>query len=283
MTMTRLQKFVCLFALIAMPAVAQIQNFVPDMGQGKSNAARRAKPSSTSNSDTSGFSPERATESARTHTQLAFMYFQLGVNQVAMEELMVALAFDKNYAYAYAVRAVIYSTLGQTEKARADFKRAIELAPQNPEINDQYGNFLCNNGKIQEAFKHFKIALDDPLYASPGSVNLNAGSCSFKAGNIDEAMDYYLKAINTSSPFIELANVKMAELLFEQNNLSESRVYLEEAMRQMEPPTADALWLGIRLEHKEGQKNAENSYVTRLRKNYPSSAQYKKYLKGEFE
>ncbi len=277
------QKSVWLLGLVTMPLCAQIQNFVPDMGEGDSARPVQGRRSSPSRSSAEVFTPERTQESAKLHTQLAYMYYELGNNQVALEELMVAMAFDKKYAYAYAVRGVIYSSLGQMDKAGEDFKRAINLEPNNPEINDQYGNFLCTNGKSQEAFRYFKVALDDPLYATPGSVNLNAGVCSVRMGKDDQAVDYFLKAINTTSPYAEYANVKMAEMLYRQKNLSEARIYLEEAMRNMEPPTPDALWLGICLERKEGQKVAENSYVTRLRKNYPNSTQYKKYLKGEFE
>ena len=274
----------------AVPVYAQM-NLIPDMdtvgaSSSKKENRRRNISTSSSSSPRSWTSDQRAAhgrEGAEIHTQLALMYFNLGENQIALEELMVAMAFDKNYPNAYAVRGVIHSSLGQDNKAESDFSRAISLSPDSPEINDQYGAFLCKKNNIDEAFRRFQIALDDPLYRTPGSVNYNAGVCSVKINNIDQAMNYFLKAVSMGSPYAEMANIRMADILFKQNNLSEARVYLEEGMRKMEPPTAEALWLGIRLERKEGQKTAENSYVTRLRKNYPESAEYRKYLKGEFE
>lgn len=281
-------------AALAAPVYAQ-WNMVPDMdtvGASNSRKQTRSNTQSSSSSSSSWFNPSSWTseqraahgrEGAEIHTQLAMMYFNLGERQTALEELMVALAFDKNYPNAYAVRGMIHSSLGQDSKAETDFNRAISLSPNSPEINDQYGAFLCKMNKADAAFRHFKIALEDPLYRIPGSVNYNAGICALKMSRTDQAMDYFLRAVTMGSPYAEMANVRMADLLYHQNNLGESRVYLEEAMRKMEPPSAEALWLGIRLERKEGQKTAENSYAARLRKNYPSSEEYKKYLKGEFE
>ncbi len=284
--------FAAMIVALAAPVYAQ-WNMVPDMNAAGSSTARKQtrrnvqQPSSPSSfSPRSWTSEQRAAhgmEGAEIHTQLALMYFNLGERQTALEELMVALAFDKNYPNAYAVRGVIHSSLGQDDKAETDFNRAISLSPNSPEINDQYGAFLCKINKTDAAFRHFKVALEDPLYRTPGSVHYNAGICSLKVSKTDQAMDYFLKTVTMGSPYSEMANVRLADLLYHQNNLGESRIYLEEAMRQMEPPSAEALWLGIRLERREGQKTAENSYAARLRKNYPSSEEYKKYLKGEFE
>ena len=51
----------------------------------------------------------------------------------------------------------------------------------------------------------------------------------------------------------------------------------------MEPPTADALWLGLRLERKQGNRAAEAGYASQLRGRYPTSAEYQEFLKGNFE
>jgi type IV pilus assembly protein PilF len=76
---------------------------------------------------------------------------------------------------------------------------------------------------------------------------------------------------------------KLAQLLYMRGNLPESRLYLADALRMMEPPSAEALWLGIRLERRLGNRVAEGSYAAQLRSRYPASPEYQDFLKGRFE
>ena len=58
---------------------------------------------------------------------------------------------------------------------------------------------------------------------------------------------------------------------------------LNEAVKTMERPTPEALWLGVRLERKLGNKAGEGSYASQLRSRYPTSKEYQLFLKGNFE
>ena len=51
----------------------------------------------------------------------------------------------------------------------------------------------------------------------------------------------------------------------------------------MEPPSAEALWLAVRLERKLGNKAGEGNYASQLRGRYPTSKEYQAFLKGNFE
>lgn len=75
----------------------------------------------------------------------------------------------------------------------------------------------------------------------------------------------------------------MAKLLFKRGTYEESRIYLGDALKMMEPPTAEALWLGIRIERKLGNRLAEGGYASQLRGRYPASPEYQEFLKGNFE
>jgi len=75
----------------------------------------------------------------------------------------------------------------------------------------------------------------------------------------------------------------VANVFYLRGNLDESKVYLNEAVKAMEPPTPEALWLGVRLERKLGNKAGEGSYASQLRSRYPTSKEYQLFLKGNFE
>lgn len=53
-------------------------------------------------------------------------------------------------------------------------------------------------------------------------------------------------------------------------------------VRKMEP-TAEMVWLLLRIERHLGNKAAEASLATQLRRKYPDSPEYQALLKGDFE
>ena len=54
-------------------------------------------------------------------------------------------------------------------------------------------------------------------------------------------------------------------------------------MKAMDNPSAEALWLGVRLERKLGNKAGEGNYAAQLRSRHPTSLEYQAFLKGNFE
>lgn len=222
-------------------------------------------------------------ERAKIHTELGGAYFQLGIPAVALEELNIAIAADSSYYTAYSVRGLIFSSLKEFAKAEEDFQRAIGLAPNDPEINNNYGWFLCSTGKEAESIGYFMKALRDPLYETPGRAYTNAGACAQRMGDLDNAQGYLLKALQISKDGAVQARIELARLLYRRDNLKEARVYLNEALKAMEPPSPDALWLAIRLEKKLGNTRAEEGFAAQLRSRYPGSPEYQEFLKGNFQ
>lgn len=220
---------------------------------------------------------------AKIHTELGAAYFQGGNMSVALEELRIALNADSAYYPAYSVRGLVYAALKENAKAEEDFQRALSLAPNDPEVNNNYGWFLCDIGKERQSISYFLNALKNPLYETPERAYTNAGSCALKAGDTEGAQNYLLKAIQFSRDGAVVARLQLAKLFYKRGILEESRIYLADAMKQMEPPSAEALWLGMRLERKMGNRVAEGSYASQLRSRYPTSPEYQEFLKGNFE
>ena len=220
---------------------------------------------------------------AKIHTELGAMYFQAGNNAVALDELRIALNADSGYYQAYSVRGLVHAGLKEYAKAEDDFQRALSMAPNDPEVNNNYGWFLCETGKERQSIAYFLNALKSPLYETPDRAYANAGTCALKANDLDGAQGYLLKAVELARDGAPLARLQLAKLFYRRNILEESRIYLNDAVKQMEPPTAEALWLGLRLERKLGNRVAEGSYASQLRSRYPTSAEYQEFLKGKFE
>lgn len=220
---------------------------------------------------------------ARIHTELGAAYFQAGSNAVALEELRVAIDADSSYYQAYSVRGLVHAALKEYGKAEDDFRRALNIAPNDPEVNNNYGWYLCETGKERQSIAYFLNALKSPLYETPDRAYTNAGTCALKAGDLQGAQDYLLKAIQLARDDATPARLQLAKLFYRRNILEEARLYLNDALKMMEPPTADALWLGLRIERKLGNRVAEGSFASQLRSRYPTSPEYQEFLKGNFE
>lgn len=220
---------------------------------------------------------------AKIHTELGSLYFQAGSAAAALEHLAMALQIDPDFHQANSVRGLVHAALREYGKAEADFARALARAPNDPEVNNNYGWFLCETGKETQSIPYFDRALRDPLYQTPDRAYTNAGVCLLKAGDLDQAQNYLLQAVRVSRSGAVPARLGLARVFFQRGNLEESRLYLNDALRMMDPPTADALWLGVRIERKLGDRRAESGFASQLRGRYPTSPEYQEFLKGNFE
>ena len=220
---------------------------------------------------------------AKIHTELAAAYYQAGNPAVALEEVRIALEADPGHVQAYSVRGLVYAQLKEVAKAEEDFQRALKIAPKNPDINNNYGWFLCETGQPRQSIQYFLNALKDPLYETPEVAYANAGRCALKAGDMDGAQEYLLQALRVAKSQVPETRYQLANVFYLRGNLDESKIFLNEAVKAMEPPTPEALWLGIRLERKLGNKAGEGSYASQLRSRYPTSKEYQLFLKGNFE
>lgn len=219
---------------------------------------------------------------ARIHTELGAAYFQSGHMSAALDEFRIALNADSDYVQAYSIRGLVYGQLKEYERAENDFRRALSLAPNDPEVNNNYGSFLCETGKERQSIAYFLQALKNPLYETPERAYTNAGTCALRAGDLDGAQRYLLTALGMAKDSSGLVRLQLALLFYQRGNNEEARIYLNDALKQMEPPTPAALWLGVRLERKLGNRSAESTYASQLRSRYPTSEEYQEFLKGNF-
>ncbi len=104
---------------------------------------------------------------ASINLELAVGYYQRHENNVALDKIKLALIADPDFSPAYDVRALIYMGMQEIRLADDNFQHALRLDPTNPEYNNNYGWFLCNNGRERESIANFELALKDHNYASP--------------------------------------------------------------------------------------------------------------------
>lgn len=225
--------------------------------------------------------PSSPRNRARIHTELGTLYYMRGSMNVALEELRTAVAADPSYATAHGALGLVYMELRENEIAEHSFRRALELAPEDPDINHNYGWFLCQIGRAGESAPYFKRALDNPLYATPARTLAAAGTCAMRAGDLAGAEDRLQRALRID-PDMPIALLRTAELRYRQGRYNEARRMLQR-YAAVAQPNAESLWLGVRIERRLGVRAEELSYANQLRRRFPDSPEYLKLQRGEYD
>ncbi len=218
---------------------------------------------------------------AKAFTELAGAYFARGQMKVALDEVRKAIQSDSGYGPAYNVLGLIYMELAEDKLAEENFRKAIDLDRADSESHNNYGWFLCVRARYDEGLNQFSDALRNPLYAKPEQAMTNAALCNEKKGDLKQAEAYYKKALKLQ-PDHGLAIVKLAELNFRQGNLNEAQRLLTRH-QEVASPTAESLWLGVRMERKRGDRSQEAAYNLQLRKRFPDSPEAQMLTRGQYE
>lgn len=218
---------------------------------------------------------------ARVHTELASLYFERGNMGVALEELRLATEADSNYAPAYNLLGLVHMDLRENNVAQANFERALRIAPNDPDANNNYGWFLCQTGREELSIGYFLAALKNPLYTRPARSYVNAGVCALRKNNERVAVDYLERALRIEPDNIQ-ALLTLADLQFKRGQIEVARDTITRFNKVVEP-TAESLWLAIRIERKLGDKASETAFGAQLRRRFAGSKEYQDLLKGRFE
>ncbi|TFW08962.1 type IV pilus biogenesis/stability protein PilW [Oxalobacteraceae bacterium OM1] len=218
---------------------------------------------------------------ARIRLQLAIGYYEQRQLPVALDEIKLALQADPNFAEAYVMRGLVYMDMGETRLADDNFQQGLRLSPNNPDFNNNYGWFLCQNGREKESIAYFENALKNRAYQSPAKALNNAGMCTLKLKDKATAERYFTRAFQTD-PSDPITNLNLSKLYFERRDYERSRFYVGRVIKA-EALTPEALWLAIRIEHKLGDRAAEASLVAQLRRRFPGSVEYAAFQRGAYD
>jgi type IV pilus assembly protein PilF len=219
-----------------------------------------------------------ATQRAKVHTKLGMAYASEGRLSVALDEARLAIALDSTYPLAYNLMGFVQMLLRDVRQAEEYFGQALRLAPGDPEINNNYGWFLCQTDHQQQSFAHFEAAARNPLYSTPTKPLTNAGICAIYIKDDNAAEAYFQRALKVD-PANADARSLLAGVCYRLGRYGEARLNLNE-LHKLAEPSAESVWLGIRIERKLGGREEEARYASLLRRKFRDSEEYKKYVQG---
>lgn len=212
-----------------------------------------------------------------TQVQLAAGYMQRGQLEFAKEKLEKALNVDADDVSANNTMALLQWRLKDYAAAESHFRRAVRADKGTGEAQNNYGAFLCDRGRVDEAVERFKRAANDPLYSTPAVANQNAGLCLARTGASAAAEPYFREALKIN-PRLAPSLEQMARISLDGGKPLAARGFMQRYFQTGED-TAETLWLAVRIEQALGHKNEEASYALRLRSKFPESPEAKRLRK----
>lgn len=219
-----------------------------------------------------------ARNQARVHTELGAAYLKERKLAIALEEFNIATRTDPTYAMGYNGLGIVHAALGELDKADAAYLKAIQLEPNNSESHNNYGNFLCNNGRYDDSIKHFLEAVKNPLYTTPHMAYTNAGICSNRKKDVVNAEKYFSLALRVE-PLNSTAAYQLANIQFNRGDALGAKSTLQNVL--IASPNPESLWLGVKIERILGNKDNEASYAIQLRKLYPNSVETQQLINSQ--
>lgn len=218
---------------------------------------------------------------AKVHTELAALYYSNGNLGVALEELRAAASADSSYAPVHGMFGLVYMQLRENQLAEASFERALRLSPNDADINHNYGWFLCQTGREPASIKYFLHAIRNPLYPAPWRSYSAAGFCNLKMNQLKDAEAFFERALKLE-PDEPGSLLQLGQIRYRQGNMGEAR-RLVQRHNKLVAPTAESLWLALRVERRLGERVAEQGFANQLRRRYPDSAEFQSLQRGQFD
>ncbi|MCH8537906.1 MAG: type IV pilus biogenesis/stability protein PilW [Alkalimonas sp.] len=152
------------------------------------------------------------TEAARTRMSLGLNYLQRGENAQAIFNLERARVMAPQLPEVYNALAYYYQSVGEHQQAEDAYKQALARDADNADTYNNYGAFLCQIDKYEEAERLLLTAIRRPGYMRVSESYENLAMCMLQQNNFSRAHRYLESAvIHSSNRISSLLNLSALE------------------------------------------------------------------------
>ncbi len=222
-----------------------------------------------------------ATKRARVRLELASAYFGRGMMTTALDEVKLAIAADPTVSAAFNLRGLIYASLGDETLAEESFRRALQLDARDADAMQNYGWYMCQRQRYDEADAMFDRALAVPQYRDAQRTLVSKGVCQARRGAWEPAEQTLMRAYEMN-PGSAVAAVNLSEVLYRRGGYERARFYIRRVNDMPEVANAQTLWLALRIERRLGNDEAVRDLSYRLRSRFPDARETAALNEGRF-
>ena len=232
------------------------------------------------------FSKKDPEKSVKVRTQMAAEYIRTGNLDAAKRALDQALEIDSRDSNANMMMGVLLQQEGSDiNMKRADhyFNRAISVDPQNAQARNNYGTYLYQMKRYDDAIKQLSIAGAELGYDQRSRALENLGRIYLILNDVPNAEKTFKQALQVNRDST-VSMLELAEIFYLQKNYSLARQLYEDFVLKVgqQNQGARALWIGLRIARANNDKSGMYVLVNQLRTLFPNSQEFQRYLQLRF-
>ena len=219
-------------------------------------------------------------------TQLAAEYIRTGDLDSAKRSLDQALKVDSRDAKANMMMGILLQQEGSKpnmEKADAYFKRAISSEPNNAQARNNYGTYLYQLQRYNDAIEQFTRAGATLGYEQRYQSLENLGRIYLKLGDVANAEKSFKQALQVNRDS-SISMLELSEIFYLKQQTAAATQLYEQFVRAVGQKNqgARALWIGIRIARANSDTMGMQELVNQLRALFPESPEYQRYLQLKY-
>lgn len=219
-------------------------------------------------------------QAAEIRLTLGMAYLSIGDLQLAQLNIERAVNYAPQDYRTQLGMALYLQGIGENESADERYQKALHLAPDNGDVLNNYGAFLCSLGQYDAALNYFESAAKtDSLKYVANSLE-NSGYCLFQAGQVAEAQKKLSRALKQAPEKGERLLKTSAEY-FQQQKKVEALALLN-LYQQALPASAESTWMQIQFAASDNRLNDVERYGRQLAQDFSQSKQYQLFLAHEY-
>lgn len=218
-------------------------------------------------------------KAASYNAELGTNYLISGDLESAQTKLHRALAQDPNSALANNSYGKLQAALDDPAGAEKSFLKSIKLDQKRAEYRNNYGIFLCDQKRTDEAMAQFLAASENKFYPTPEFALDNAAVCAMDAGQYAVADKHLRSAIRKNASFAP-PMLHMAELKLKTGDALLADAYYSRYLG-LARQTPQSLLVGIEIRRELGDTTAVDQFARKLVAAYPQSSQARTFLASQ--
>ncbi len=215
-------------------------------------------------------------EARDAYIQLGIGYLQQGASGRAKVPLKKALELDPSSADAHAALALVFQVEMEPKLADEHYRKALSQRGGDARLLNNYGSFLFEQKRYEEALERYQQAAQDNLYPERSRVFENLGLTALELKQREQAKVYFQRSLRLNSRQPK-ALMEMAQLSYEDKAYVPARGYYDSYSALVEQD-ARSLLLGTRLATIFEDRDKAASLGLQLKRLYPGTPEYQQYL-----
>ena len=227
--------------------------------------------------------PEKA---VKVRTQLAAEYIKSGDLDSAKRTLDQALEMNSRDSAANMMMGILLQQEGSKvsmDKAEAYFKRAISADPKNAQARNNYGTYLYQIERYNDAIEQLSVAATTLGYDQRYKAFENVGRIYLKLGDMANAEKSFKQALQVNRDSY-ISMLELSEIFYLKQQTAAATQLYEQFVRGVGQKNqgARALWIGIRNARANSDTMGMQVLVNQLRALFPESPEYQRYLQLQY-